>query len=173
MLGAILTDTLLFKSPTTTSEDRKVAAELASVAEVDVQALGTELIRRASDVSHRGARELVTGDFKEFRLDDLHFGVAVIETGDDEAVLARRDELHRAMRELRGAEYTSMLLVVTDVVNERTTVLVEGHSSAVAQALGGELLDDAIALPGVYSRKKQIVPALPRIREALRRSRGD
>jgi manganese-dependent inorganic pyrophosphatase len=173
MLGAILTDTLLFKSPTTTPEDRKIAAELASAAEVDVQALGSELIRRASDVSHRGARELVTGDFKEFRLDDLHFGVGVIETGDEEAVLSRRDELHRAMRELRGADYASILLVVTDVVNERTTVLVEGHASAVAQALGGELVDGAIALPGVYSRKKQIVPALPRIREALRRSRGD
>jgi manganese-dependent inorganic pyrophosphatase len=167
MLGAILTDTLIFKSPTTTAEDRRVAAGLATIAGVEAQELGRALIMRASDVSHRTARELVTGDFKSFGLDGMRFGVGVIETASDEAVLERRKDLLKAMREVRDDEYASVLLVVTDIVHERTTVLVDGHREAVAQALGGRVKGSEIALPGVYSRKKQIVPALPRVRDLI------
>jgi manganese-dependent inorganic pyrophosphatase len=172
LLGAILTDTLLFKSPTTTAEDRRVAAGLAEIAGVDPHELGRTLITRASDVSHRTARELVTGDFKAFNLDGQRFGVGVIETASDEAVLERRRELLKAMREVRDDEYQSVLLVVTDIVHERTTILVDGHREAIAQALGGTVKGGEIQLAGVYSRKKQIVPALPRIRELIATGRS-
>src|SRR5262249_29622183 len=114
---------------------------------------------------------LVTGDFKAFKLDSVSFGVGVIETAADEPVLERRKELLKAMRELRDDEYQTVLLVVTDIVHERTTILVEGHRDAVAQALGGTVRPGEIQLSGVYSRKKQIVPALPRIRELIATAR--
>lgn len=168
LLGAILMDTLVFKSPTTTWSDHQVADRLARLASVDPQELGYELLKRASDVSHRTAQEIVMGDLKEFALDGLRFAVSVVETSNDESVLERRRELQRALRALKG--YASALLVVTDVAHERTTVLAEGHRDEVAQALGGRLRGTEVQLPGVYSRKKQIVPALPRLRELIRLS---
>lgn len=168
MLGAILADTLLFKSPTTTAEDRRIAANLAEVAGVDAGELGHSLIQIASDVSERTATELVTGDFKAFTVDDLRFGVGVIETANSASVLARRDELLRAIRQVKDDGYASVMLVVTDIVEDATSVLVVGHAEAVARALGGRRQDGVIRLEGVYSRKKQVVPQLPRVRELIR-----
>jgi manganese-dependent inorganic pyrophosphatase len=168
MLGAILTDTLLFQSPTTTPEDRATAERLAEIAGVGVDELGAELIAIQSDVSDRSADQLVRGDFKSFVIDGVKFGVGVIETGDAAQVLARRAELLRAMRQVRRDGYASVLLVVTDVVHRRTTILVEGHARPVARAFEADLKDGAaIDLPGVYSRKKQVVPLLGRIKELL------
>jgi manganese-dependent inorganic pyrophosphatase len=168
MLGAILTDTLLFQSPTTTPEDRAIAKQLAEIAGVSADELGADLIAIQSDVSDRSAEQLVTGDFKSFLIDDVRFGVGVIETGDAAQVLARRNELLRAMRQVRRDGYATVLLVVTDVVHRRTTILIDGNPDAVARVFGAELKDDAaIDLPGVYSRKKQVVPLLGRIKELL------
>ncbi len=173
LLGAILTDTLLFKSPTTTQEDRRVAGRLAEIAGVNPDELGTELIEIASDLSDRSADQLVRGDFKAFNVDEAtRFGVGVIETGDARPALARRDELLRAMRKVRDREFTSVLLVITDVVHDRTTILVDGHPKAVARAFGVEPDGDGlIQLPGVYSRKKQIVPLLGRMAELIKARR--
>jgi manganese-dependent inorganic pyrophosphatase len=168
MLGAILTDTLLFQSPTTTPEDRATAEQLAELAGVDVDELGSELIAIQSDVSDRSADQLVRGDFKSFVIDEVRFGVGVIETGDAAQVLARRADLLRAMRQVRREGYAAVLLVVTDVVHRRTTILVDGHPKPVARAFGADLKDGAsIDLPGVFSRKKQVVPLLGRIKELL------
>jgi manganese-dependent inorganic pyrophosphatase len=168
MLGAILTDTLLFQSPTTTPEDRATAERLAEIAGVGVDELGAELIAIQSDVSDRSADQLVRGDFKSFVIDDVRFGVGVIETGDAGRVLARRAELLRAMRQVRRDGYATVLLVVTDMVHRRTTILVEGNAKAVARTFEADLRDGAaIDLPGVYSRKKQVVPLLGRIKELL------
>ncbi|HEV8635896.1 MAG TPA: putative manganese-dependent inorganic diphosphatase [Chloroflexota bacterium] len=168
MLGAILTDTLLFQSPTTTPEDRATAERLAAIADVGADELGAELIAIQSDVSDRSADQLVRGDFKSFVIDDVRFGVGVIETGDAGRVLARRAELLRAMRQVRRDGYATVLLVVTDMVHRRTTILVEGNAKAVARTFEADLRDGAaIDLPGVYSRKKQVVPLLGRIKELL------
>jgi manganese-dependent inorganic pyrophosphatase len=168
MLGAILTDTLLFQSPTTTPEDRAIAGWMAEIAGVGIDVLGAELIAIQSDVSDRSAEQLVRGDFKSFLIDGSSFGVGVIETGDAAQVLARRADLLRAMRQVRRDGYATVLLVVTDVVHRRTTILVEGNPKQVARAFGADLKDGAsIELPGVYSRKKQVVPLLGRIKELL------
>jgi manganese-dependent inorganic pyrophosphatase len=168
MLGAILTDTLLFQSPTTTAEDRLIAGRLAGIAGVGIEELGAELIAIQSDVSDRTAEQLVNGDFKSFAIDGARFGVGVIETGDAGPVLARRRELLKTMRTVRGEAYESVLLVVTDVVHKRTTVLISGKEEAVARAFGARLVGgNALELGGVYSRKKQVVPLLGRIAELL------
>lgn len=169
LLGAIVTDTLLFKSPTTTDEDRRIAAALGRLASVDPSEVGQSVLAIASDLSHRGADELVNGDFKAFTLDGLRFGVGVIETGNAAAALDRKDELRAAMRKVRGEEFASVLLVITDVVHDATTILVEGQADAVARAFGGERAQPGeLKLRGVYSRKKQVVPTLSRVRDLIK-----
>ena len=161
LLCGILADTLLFRGPTTTPEDRRVAGRLAQIAGVDAEALGVEILRLASDVTGRTAEQLLKTDFKEFSVEGLDFGIGVIETTDAPAVLQRRDELLSAMRDLRGRGYASVIFSVVDVANERTTLLVEGYKEAVAATFEGEREgDDVIHLPGILSRKKDLVPQL-------------
>lgn len=168
MLGAILTDTLLFQSPTTTPDDRVIAGRLAAIAGVGVEELGAELIAIQSDVSDRSAEQLVTGDFKSFAIDGARFGVGVIETGDAGPVLTRRREMLRMMKTVKDDAFESVLLVVVDVVHKRTTILVCGEEDAVARAFGAKLVGgNSLELEGVYSRKKQVVPLLGRIAELL------
>jgi manganese-dependent inorganic pyrophosphatase len=161
LLSGILADTLLFRGPTTTEEDRRIAALLAARAGVDMQELGTQILALASDVSDRSAPQLLTGDFKDFSVDGSHFGIGVIETTNGDAVLARRDELLAEMARLRERGYTSVLFAVIDILREQTTILAAGHAGAVAEAFGVPLAEDyTIHLPGILSRKKQIVPLL-------------
>src|SRR5262249_35951723 len=123
LLGGILADTLLFRSPTTTAEDRWAAERLAEAAGVDLDELGAEILRLASDVSDRSAEQLLMADFKDFNVDDRLFGIGVIETTDGAAVLARRDELRVAMDRLRERGYTTVLFAVIDIMHEKTTLL--------------------------------------------------
>ena len=161
LLSGILADTLLFRGPTTTAEDRRVAASLAEIAGVDVGQLGEEIMRLASDVSGRSAEQLLQIDFKVFSVDGRDFGISVIETTDAESVLSRRDDLLPAMRTLRRRGYSSVIFSIVDVANERTTLLVVGHEEAVAETFDGEREDEnTIHLPGILSRKKDLVPHL-------------
>jgi manganese-dependent inorganic pyrophosphatase len=161
LLSGVLADTLLFRGPTTTPEDRRIAGELAKRAGVDLHELGREILVLASDVSDRSAQQLLTGDFKDFSMDGSHFGIGVIETTNGADVLARRDELLAEMARLRERGYTSILFAVIDILREVTTILIVGHPEAVAEAFNAELEDGvAIRLPGILSRKKQIVPLL-------------
>jgi manganese-dependent inorganic pyrophosphatase len=161
LLSAILTDTLLFRGPTTTAEDRRVALRLAQTAEVDVEELGNVILKIASDVSDRSAEQLLMGDFKEFSVEHCRFGIGTIETADGSTVLARRDELLTTMDAVRGRGYTSVLFAVIDIVRERSTILADGYAGTIAATFGGQLTDDhIIELPGIISRKKNIVPLL-------------
>ncbi len=165
LAGGIVADTLLFRSPTVTPEDRRMARELAARAGIVLEELGASILDIASDTSGRTAEELVATDFKEFQVNGVRFGVAVIETTNAAALADRQTELLHALEQKRSAGYWSVLLVVTDVFHERTVVLIAGHAERVAEAFGvalraGRYLD----LPGVYSRKKQIVPRLGDIR---------
>lgn len=161
LLGGILADTLLFRGPTTTAEDRRVAERLADAAGVSMDELGAEILRLASDVSDRSAEQLLMADFKDFNVDDRLFGIGVIETTDGAAVLARRDEMRAAMDRLRDRGYTSVLFAVIDIMRETTTLLVSGHADAVASTYDGAIAEaDTLRLPGIVSRKKDLVPAL-------------
>lgn len=167
LVGGILADTLLFRSPTVTAVDRQVARELAELAGIDLNELGAAILDIASDVGGRTAEELVSFDFKDFQINGERFGVAVIETTNAAALAGRRAELTEALEQRRAFGYWSVLLVVVDVFHERTLVLVSGHAEEVARAFDARLRDGvALDLPGVYSRKKQIVPRLGDIRIA-------
>jgi manganese-dependent inorganic pyrophosphatase len=164
LAGGIVADTLLFRSPTVTTEDRQQAQELATRAGVDLEELGTAILDIASDVASRTAEELVANDFKGFQINGARFGVSVIETINAAALAERRSELLEALEHRRAYGYWSVLLVIVDVFHERTVVLIAGHAEEVAHAFRAPLQDGhVLELPGVYSRKKQIVPLLGEI----------
>ena len=169
MAGAILMDTLLFRSPTSTADDRRAAEMLAERAGVDLRELGPSILAAASDVAGKTPRELLLADFKEFALGDLRFGVSTVETVNASAVAAMRAQLLDEMRSLRDERrYASLLLMVLDIAHEQTEMLVEGHEREVAEALGRPLRNGhVLEFPGIVSRKKQVVPLLPAIRDAI------
>jgi manganese-dependent inorganic pyrophosphatase len=171
LLAGILADTLLFRGPTTTPEDRRVAADLARRAGVDPDELGTAILTRASNVADRTAEQLLLADFKEFRAEGRRFGIGVIETASGEAVLARRAELLATMEQLRGqGPYSTVVFAIVDILHEQTTLLVEGYPDAVAAAFNAPLADgQLIAVPGILSRKKNIVPLLGTIAQRIPR----
>jgi manganese-dependent inorganic pyrophosphatase len=169
LLSAILADTLLFRGPTTTAEDRRVAARLAEVAGVDSAELGDAILSIASDVSRRPAGELIAADFKEFSVDACRFGIGTLETTSAAPVLGRRGEFLAAMAGLEG--YDAVLFAVIDIVRERTTILCSRYAETVAEVLGGECADaHEVRIKGIMSRKKMIVPHLGALCRAIGRS---
>jgi manganese-dependent inorganic pyrophosphatase len=165
LLGGLITDTVLFRSPTSTPRDQQVARELAALAHVDVESLGHEIFAVASDLSGRGPREILTTDFKEFRLEEALFAVGYMETVHRQRVDEIRDELLAAMRALRAEKgYASLLLMVVDVVHSQTEIMIDGMEKEVAAALDQPLASPhSLIVGGVMSRKKQVVPILPRL----------
>lgn len=162
LLAGILADTLLFRGPTTTAEDRRIAADLGRRSGEDMLVLGTEILMLASDVADRSALQLLTTDFKDFSVEGAHFGIGAIETTNGSDVLARRDEIFAEMIRMKGSSYTSILFAVIDILRETTTVLIAGHAAAIADTFAAELDADGVAIriPGIVSRKKQLVPQL-------------
>ncbi len=170
LLSGILADTLLFRGPTTTPEDRRVAAILTELGGVDMEELGTRILNIASDVSERSAEQLLLADFKEFTAEGRRFGIGTIETTNGDEVLARRDEILTALRQQQERGYTSVIFAVIDILHERTTLLVVGHPEAVAATFDAPLVDGcAIRLPGILSRKKNIVPQLTPLAQRIAR----
>jgi manganese-dependent inorganic pyrophosphatase len=160
LLAAVMSDTVVLTSPTTTDRDRTVASWLGELVEEDAEAFGMEMFQESSDVSALSAAEIVGRDAKEYELDSGgSLLVAQVEVvGDD--LLERRDELSEALEAAReDGRHAVAALMVTDIVRRGTTLLVAGDSGSVARAFGGAS-DGAIDLPGVMSRKKQVVPKL-------------
>jgi manganese-dependent inorganic pyrophosphatase len=175
LLSAILADTLLFRGPTATPEDRRVATILADAAGLDMRELGGKILTLASRIADRSAEQILRADYKEFRIDGHKFGIGIFETADGEEVLARREEVLGAMKDLQSQGYASVLFAVVDILREESTILVAGYEDIVAEALGAQPADEhAIRLAGILSRKKHIVPQLAgvasRITAAQRRS---
>jgi manganese-dependent inorganic pyrophosphatase len=162
LLGGLLADTLIFRSATTTPEDERVARILAEKAGVDIEEFGNAILSTASDVSDRTAEQIIASDFKEFVVDGGRFGIGTIETTSGAEALSRREEILEELARLRAREgYDSAVLAVIDIVQERTTLLVQGHTEAVAAAFATTPADaHAVQLPGIVSRKKHIVPML-------------
>ncbi|MEA2576274.1 MAG: manganese-dependent inorganic pyrophosphatase [Chloroflexia bacterium] len=162
LLGGILADTLVFRSATNTPEDERVAHTLAERANVDLEEFGSSILSTASDVSDRTAEQIVASDFKEFMASGSKFGIGTIETTSGEEVLSRREELLEELSRLQNREgYDSVIFAVIDIVQERTTLLVQGHTEAVAATFNTSPADPhTVPLPGIVSRKKHIVPML-------------
>lgn len=162
MLSAILSDTLLFKSPTCTEQDIKVAKRLAQIAEVDIDKYGVELIAAGTSLEGMTPRELLFIDKKQFVLGKYNAAVAQVNTGDFKSLFKMKDEIIDEMQLLLEEEHLDLaVLMVTDLILGGSEIIAVGNERWVAeQAFGMSKEDDSIFLPGVYSRKKQIIPQL-------------
>ncbi|SNR55973.1 manganese-dependent inorganic pyrophosphatase [Halorubrum vacuolatum] len=162
LLSGLLSDTLVLRSPTTTETDRVVAERLAELARVDYEEYGKALLERKGALGEREPSEIVLGDFKEFEFGSAHVGIGQVETVTPETVLDQQTEIIEAMEAIRTERgYTDLLLLVTDILEEGSTLLIRGeHSDSIAEALSTRVTDHVGPLPGVVSRKKQVVPNL-------------
>ncbi|OIU69668.1 manganese-dependent inorganic pyrophosphatase [Rossellomorea aquimaris] len=162
MLSAIISDSLLFKSPTCTDEDVEAAKELAEIAGVDAQEYGLEMLKAGADMSSKSIAELVTLDAKEFSMGTAKVEVAQVNVVDTNDVLGRQAELEAAMETLIKEKGLDLfLLVVTDILENDSTALALGSKQAeVEKAFNVKLENNTAVLKGVVSRKKQIVPVL-------------
>lgn len=163
MLGAILSDTVIFRSPTTTGRDREAAKALAKLAGVDdMQAFGVKLFNIKSDISHTGSQELLMSDYKEFNMSGHKVGIAQLEMTDLAPAIQRKNSLMAAMKDLKAkTQNDTVLFMLTDIMQGNTTLLVlSDNPRLIENAFSTKIVHDEISLPGVMSRKKQIIPVL-------------
>lgn len=161
MAAAILSDTVLFKSPTCTPRDRRMAERLARIAGIDLDVLGREMFSAGASTD-KPAEELLRTDFKEFHIAGHDLGVCQITCLDIDSMLSRLPELLAAMNTLKAAKgYDTLLLMLTDVLRCGTELVFLGEEEAIRQAFDvQDVTQQHVFLPKVVSRKKQIVPAL-------------
>jgi len=163
MLTCILSDTLEFRSPTTTQEDKAIAHALAKDLGIDIAEYAAQMFAAKSDVSSFSEAELLRMDSKEYEVGGKQFRVSVLETTSPKTVLDRKDALMAAMPGVAtqdGAD--QVLLFVVDILNEEATMLIPNElTKAVAEkSFGATVTGDTVVLPGIMSRKKQIIPNL-------------
>ncbi len=162
-LTCILSDTLEFRSPTTTDHDRAVAENLAADLAINVSEYAADMFAAKSDVSAFSDAELLRMDSKEYGVGDTKFRVSVLETTAPSTVLDRKASLMESMTSVAAEDSVDqVLLFVVDILNEEATLLVPNDLvKAVAEkSFGVSVSGDAVVLPGVMSRKKQIIPNL-------------
>ena len=162
MLAAILSDTVNFKSPTCTDADKKAVKELAEIAGVkDTDGLFMEMLKAKSAVAGVPAMELLHRDYKDFDMKGKKVGVGQLELATLDQVADMREALLGAMKEQKGSERHSVLLMLTDVVKEGTDLVVLSDDPALIEgAFGGKLSGNSMWIDGMMSRKKQTIPNL-------------
>ncbi|MEL6914022.1 MAG: manganese-dependent inorganic pyrophosphatase [Pseudomonadota bacterium] len=163
MLSCILSDTLEFRSPTTTQEDRAIAHSLAEDLGVDIAAYAGEMFEAKSDVSAFSDAELLRMDSKEYEVSGTRFRVSVLETTAPQMVLDRKASLMESMGAVAAEDgVDQVLLFVVDILNEEATMLIPNAltKTVAEKSFDAAVSGDSVVLPGVMSRKKQIIPNL-------------
>lgn len=162
MLSAIISDSLLFKSPTCTEEDVAAARELAAIAGVDAEQYGLDMLKAGADLSDKTIAQLISLDAKEFSMGSAKVEIAQVNAVDTNDVLSKQAELEAALNDIIAAKGLDLFVfVVTDILNNDSVALALGNSAnAVEKAYNVTLEDNKALLKGVVSRKSQIVPVL-------------
>jgi manganese-dependent inorganic pyrophosphatase len=171
LLAGLLYDTLILRSPTCTPRDERVAAELAAIAGEDIEQYGQEIFAAAAaDLNARSAEELITSDFKEFTVGDTKFAIGTVETASPASIEKRIPELLSTMQQIAHERaYTSFLFMIVDIINMQCHLLIWGGELAIADVLRVPLESDGhgVIVEGLVSRKKQLVPLLPRMQAVM------
>ncbi|MBB3111289.1 manganese-dependent inorganic pyrophosphatase [Paenibacillus phyllosphaerae] len=162
MLSAIISDSLLFKSPTCTEQDVAAARELAEIAGVDANTYGLDMLKAGADLSDKTIAQLISLDAKEFSMGGAKVEIAQVNAVDVNDVLSRQAELEDALTGIINEKGLDLFLfVVTDILNNDSVGLALGSkTNAVEEAYGVKLENNQALLKGVVSRKSQIVPVL-------------
>ena len=160
MAAAIVSDTVMFKSPTCTQRDRNMAERMARIANVSLDELGQEIFS-ASWSDDKSARELMFADFKDFHIAGHNLGVGQITCVNSEHILNRKEEFLAEMEKTQEEKgYSLMLLMLTDVLLEGTQLIYLGDEDTIRMAFSPDAKNNVVFLPKVMSRKKQVIPAL-------------
>lgn len=162
MLSAILSDTLIFKSPTCTEEDKAIARRLAKIADVDIMKYGMNMIISGSSLGDETPESIIKTDMKKFTFGNYKVMISQINTGDFEGFYAMFDDIKHTMEQMcEEEEFDLAVLLITNIIIGGTELLVIGKERWIAEnAFKMEKEDVSIFLPGVFSRKKQVVPQL-------------
>ncbi len=161
MLGAIISDSLLFKSPTCTPLDKETGLELAKIAGVDVETFGMDMFKAGTSLKGKTVAEIFNADYKPFKFGENKVGIGQVNSMDIDGFLPLKDEMLAYMNqhvEENGLDFA--MLLVTDIINANSEVFVAGKEELVEKAFNCKLVEHQATLPGVISRKKQVVPAV-------------
>ena len=163
MCSAIISDTLIFRSPTCTEMDREAGKALAEIAGINIKEHAHEMFFAGSNISEKTAKELFTGDFKRFSIGDTTFGIGQVSCMDGEELDQVKKKVMTYMKEQYKSLGVNMLyFMLTDIIKPGTELLCvgDGPMELVERAFGVQGSDDVVYLPGVVSRKKQVVPEI-------------
>ncbi len=162
MLSAIISDTVLFRSPTTTEEDKAAVRELAEIAGVDYEKYGMDMLKAGADISDYSAEKLAGNDTKEFESAGKTFSCGQISVMDLAPINAKKADIMAALEATKAAKgYAASYLMVTDILAEDTYLwFTSGAEETAEKAFGKKAEDGAVYLPKVMSRKKQVAPFL-------------
>jgi len=162
MCAAILSDTLAFKSPTCTPEDVRVAVKLATLAGVDMEEFSKFMFEAGTSLEGRSEREIFYGDFKEFKVGHFRIGISQVNIYNTRLGPMRSMLIKFMERERSNKDYDILLLMLTDIIDEGSEILVVGNNELVERAFDVDVKGPSFRLPGVISRKKQVIPRLIR-----------
>lgn len=158
MLSAILSDTLLFKSPTCKEEDKKVATELAKIAGINVEEYGMEMLKAGTDLNDLSEEELINVDAKEFNTNGINFVIAQVNTVCIPEVLKRKEKIELAIKkEIEAKGLKLFMFAITDIVNSNSEAIVLGERKDIVEKTY-KIENNIAVMPGVVSRKLQMLP---------------
>lgn len=165
MLSAIISDTLLLKSPTTTEDDKKAVEELSKIAELDPQVYGLDMLKAGTDLSTLTIDEILHIDAKQMSFKSVKSIINQVNTASIPDVMKMKKELEQGMNEIIEKENLDLfMLLITDIINSNSQVIALGKSAKIVEkAYGVKLEDNTALLEGVVSRKKQVVPIMTEI----------
>lgn len=160
MLSAIISDTLLFKSPTCTEQDKKIAQKLSEIAGVDIETYGKEMLKAGTDISEFTPYQVINIDAKEFNDKNTKFEISQVNAVDLDSVFSRQSELEDAIqKEIKDKNLDFYMFAATDILNANSKIIAIGNkANTVEKAFGVNLQNNTAMLNNVVSRKKQMLP---------------
>ena len=162
LCGAIISDTLLFRSPTCTPQDQYTCKKLAEIADINIEKFAKEMFKAGTSLKGKTVEQIFNSDFKPFTIEDTKVGIAQVNTMDIEGFMPLKEEMLNYMdQKAKEAGLDMVMLLLTDILNEGSEILVTGTKPEIVEkAFNVTLKDKGAFLPGVLSRKKQVVPPI-------------
>ncbi len=166
MLSAILSDTLLLTSPTTTEDDKNAAVKLADIAKVDMDKFGLEMIKAASSIEGMSVKDLIKSDFKNYVVGSKNLGIGQVMTLDFDIIKENIDEYVHVLDEMVDTNYSVVVIFITDIIKNGSYVIYNTKASdLIEDAFGLKNVHEGLFLPKMVSRKKQILPSILSVME--------
>ena len=165
LCGAIISDTLLFRSPTCTPQDKYICKKLAEIAGINIEEFAKEMFKAGTSLQGKTVEQIFNQDFKPFTIGEVKIGVAQVNTMDIEGFMPLKEDMLKYMeRKAEENSFSMVMLLLTDILNEGSQILVAGKAPEIVEKTFSVTLEASTAfLPGVLSRKKQVIPPLTNV----------